>query len=171
MTFLLFGCMLLQSSIINAQDPNTTNAKIKAIFIYNFTKYIEWPSEYKKGNFIITVVGNQTLADELIKMAQKSKVGNQAFTIQHVNNINEIGKCHMLFLGSGKTALLSSAIERVKKQSTLVITESEGCAKKGAAINFVYHENKQKFELNKSNAGIHNLLVSSNLASLAIVVE
>ena len=168
--FMLFS-LLSQVELGYAQDPNTTNAKVKAVFIYNFTKYIEWPPEYKQGNFVITIVGYPVLAEELNKMAQKNKSGAQPFTIQHVNSVNEVGKCHILYLGPGKTPALSQAIEKVKKQSTLLITEGEGCTKKGAAINFVFLENKQKFELNKNNAGSHKLLVSSNLASLAILVE
>jgi hypothetical protein len=170
-SLLLLLCLFTQAKLGYAQDPNTTAAKVKAVFIYNFTKYIEWPPEYKQGNFVITIVGYPVLAEELNKMAQKNKSGAQPFTIQHVNSVSEVGKCHILYLGPGKTSGLVQAIEKVKKHSTLVITEGDGCTKKGAAINFVFHENKQKFELNKTNAGNHKLLVSSNLASLAIIVE
>ena len=56
---------------IKAQKREDTNAKIKAVFIYNFTKYIEWPKESSTGSFKIGVYENKLLYDELIKMSQK----------------------------------------------------------------------------------------------------
>ena len=60
---------------------------------------------------------------------------------------------------------------KVKGYSTLIVAEKAGCAKLGAAINFVIQENKQRFELNKANAEKYNLKIGSSLAGLAILVE
>ncbi|MBL7918370.1 MAG: YfiR family protein, partial [Bacteroidia bacterium] len=60
------------------QQPNTfdTNARIKAVFIYNFTKYFEWPSNKKTGNFLIYIVGkNENLLNEIKALAARKKVG------------------------------------------------------------------------------------------------
>ena len=65
--------------------PEETNAKIKAIYIYNFTKYIEWPESYRQGNFVIGIVGNNsTLVNELKKMATVKTVGNQHLEIKNI---------------------------------------------------------------------------------------
>jgi hypothetical protein len=62
-------------------------------------------------------------------------------------------------------------MSKIRGKSTLIITEKPGLARQGAAINFVVQENKTKFELNKGNAEKYDLKVSSNLLSLAIVVD
>jgi hypothetical protein len=59
----------------------------------------------------------------------------------------------------------------VKSKSTLIVTDKAGMAKKGAAINFIYADNKQKFELNKSNIEKYDLKVSQSLVKLSIEVE
>jgi hypothetical protein len=169
----LVGLKLLfaEGSYAQLPDANAVNAKIKAIFLYNFTKYIEWPPHYKKGDFIIGVLGNTPLINELEKMAEKTKVGLQPFVIKKYNNINEIHDSHILFVASSSSDLIELAAQKLHKKSTLIISECNGCTKKGAAINFVSVENKQRFELSKSNASKNGLLVSSNLATLAILVD
>ena len=149
-----------------------TNAKIKAVFLYNFTKYIEWPKTYKEGNFIIGLYGiNSSLSAELNKMAATKSVGTQKFEIKTMSSLDGANKCHMLFIPSTSGGQFSEVVSKLKGQSTLIITEKPGLTKQGAAINFVVQDNKQKFELNKANAEKYDLKVSSNLASLAVVVE
>ena len=78
------------------------------------------------------------------------------------------------FAADGNTAALLASlrvIAKVKGKSTLVVTDKSGMAKQGASINFVSIDNKQKFELNKSNLAKMDLKVSSSLVQLAIVVE
>lgn len=152
-------------------DANAANSKIKAIFLYNFTKYIEWPASYKQGDFVIGVLGSSPLVEELEKMALKSKVGTQSFIIKKFKDANEVSNCHMLYISNSKASSMEAAINKLKKTHTLIITECGGCAKKGSAINFVSVNNKQRFELNKINAGKFGLQVSSNLATLAIMVD
>jgi hypothetical protein len=169
---ILFSVALLFVSLFDvcAQD---VNSKIKSIFIYNFTKYIEWPANQKQGDFVIGILGNSNpgLVKELEKMASLSKIGGRNFSIKVYNNVDEIGKCQLLFVIADKSNLLSAAVQKVSKNNTLVIGENSGLIKKGAVINFVYQENKQKFELSKINAEKSGLLVSSSLINMAILEE
>jgi hypothetical protein len=161
-----------------ASSPNTlpqgtdTNAKIKAVFIYNFTKYIEWPSEHKGGEFTIAILGrNNALYDELNKMSQIKKIANQSFSIVSYNSISEIKIPHILYIPSDSTEELARAVEKLRGKSTLIVTEKPGMARKGAGINFVVIGSRQKFELNKSNVEKHNLKVASTLENLAVLVN
>lgn len=149
-----------------------TNAKIKAVFIYNFTKLIEWPSNYRTGDFTIAILGeNPSLYTELSKMSKVKKVGNQPFTIKAINDPSEIGQAHIVYVPEDNNALVTKALSMVKSKSTLIITETPGYAKKGATINFIITGGRQKFELNKSTAQRHNLKVSSTLESIAVLVN
>lgn len=148
-----------------------TNSKIKAVFIYNFTKYIEWPSTYKKGSFKVAVVGETPLYNELSKMAQTKKVAGQSFEVKKYKSVTEIEKCHIVYLPKEKTESLPKLLSKVKQYSTLIVTEQTGLIDKGAGINFVIQNNKQKFELNKRNVEKQKLKVSSNLEALAFSVK
>jgi hypothetical protein len=170
---ILLGLTFLSAdvTIVRVQQEDT-NAKIKAVFLYNFTKYIEWPPSYKEGNFVIGILGtNSNLIAELNKMAAQKMAGNQKIEVKILVSTAEAGKCHIVFIQPDKGTELADVVSKCKGKSALIVTEKPGLAKQGAAINFVVQENKQKFELNKANAEKFNLKVSSNLASLAIVVD
>lgn len=150
-------------------QKDDTNAKIKAVFIYNFTRYFEWPS--KNGNFVIALCGdNANLVTELNKMASTKLVGDQKIEIKTVSTIKEAEKANILFLMPDKSGNLADALTKAKGKGTLVITEKNGLAKVGSTINFIIQENKQKFELNKASAAKAGLKVSSTLDQLAAEV-
>lgn len=166
---LLLSLWIVHTSNVDSKDAN---AKIKAVFVYNFTKYIEWPESYKQGDFKIGIVGNdQALLTELKKMAQIQKAGLQSISVQNTSSVNEINQCHIVYIVSDKSDELSKAVEKVKNTSTLIVTEKPGLIDKGAGINFVTTDNKQKFELNKNNITKYNLEVSSKLLPFASLVK
>lgn len=163
---LIIALFLSISICSNAQVP-----KLQSIFIYNFTKYIEWPTSYNTGNFVIGVLGQSPLIKELTTLSKSKKVGNQPIVITKFHNVEEISKCNILFVPINKSSQLNNVVNKLKGKSTLIITEKKGMAKQGAGINFVIIDNKQKFELNKTNISKYNLKVSASLINLAILVQ
>ena len=135
--FVAFVLLWVSMLEVCAQD---VNSKIKAIFIYNFTKYIEWPENQKQGDFVIGVLGNSNpnLIKELDKMATLSKIGSRGFVVKIYNSVEEITKCQLLFITAEKSNLITAAVQKVAKNNTLVIGENTGQIKKGAVINFVW---------------------------------
>lgn len=149
-----------------------TNAKIKAVFLYNFTRYFEWPDAKKGGNFVIHVVGkNDALVKELNKMAETKMVGNQKLEIIYTANYDGKSKPHMLFLLPDVSKILPDVTAKLKGKGALIISEKEGAAKTGAAINFVVIDNKQKFEYSKNSAVKAGLKTSEDFKALAIAVD
>jgi hypothetical protein len=147
-------------------------ARIKAIYIYNFTKYIEWPSDYKEGNFVIGVFGtNIPLLNELNKMATSKTVGSQKLEIKNLSNPNDAAACHIVYILSDNSSQLADVVTKVKGKSALIVTDKAGMAKQGAGINFSVVENKQKIELNKANIEKYKLKVASTLVEMAVQVK
>lgn len=164
--------MIIALSGFGFQQSFDPNAKIKACFIYNFTKYFEWPEKMKSGNFIIQLVGsNAGLNQELTRMASTKQVGNQKLEIKSGTGFDNTIKPHIVFLLTESSDLLKDASSKYKGKGTLVITEKNGLAKAGAAINFVVLDNKQKFEYSEKNAEKAGLKTSNELKSLAIAVD
>ena len=151
-------------------DAKQTVAHLQTIFIYCFTKYIEWPVSSKQGDFVIGILGDEILIlNEMKKMAEGRKAGTQDIVVKNYKTIDDISECNILFILRKESAQVSSVIDKIKGYSTLLITEKEGMAKKGAAINFVGINIKLNFELNEANAKKYGLLVSTNLSRLAII--
>ena len=158
--------------IVLPDQSEEANAHVKAIYIYNFTKYIEWPQDYKEGNFVVGVLGsNAALLNELTKMASSKTVGSQKIEIQTVSSVADAPKCNIIYILSDNSSQLSDISGKLKGKSTLIVTDKPGMAKQGSAINFVILENKQKIELNKANIDKYKLKVASTLVEMAIQVK
>ncbi len=167
---LLFFCLIS----FRFQQPSTfdTNAKIKAVFLYNFTKYFEWPDNKKTGNFIIYVVGkNENVLSELKALASKKKVGNQDIEIKTSLAFDPAITASIIYLLPDVSKSITEVSSKNKKQGTLVVSENTGGCKSGATLNFLIVENKLKFEYSKNNAVKAGLKVNDEFKSLAINVD
>ncbi|MEA3444035.1 MAG: YfiR family protein [Bacteroidota bacterium] len=145
--------------------------RFEAIYIYNFTKKIEWPKEANTGDFIIGILGDSKIVPELKKVANAKKVGSRAIKVKEFSDVPEIENCHILFVVPDESTKLSAAQKKLVNNPTLFVTDKKGMAKSGSAINFIEKNGKLKFELNKSNATKKGLKVSTDLEKLAIIVN
>mgnify|MGYP006298725149 CR=1 FL=1 len=148
-----------------------TQAGMKAVFIYNFTKYIEWPAEYKSGDFVIGVLGSSPVTAELAKYAETRKAGSQNIVVRTYSSVGEISKCHMIYIPAEKSGELSSVISQINGNSTLIITEQSGLAKSGSGINFISNNDQVEFELNQGNITNYGMKINSKLTELGKVVN
>lgn len=163
-------CVIYLVSFV-AVRAQQTDYKYHSIFIYNFTKYLQWPAANSSGDFVIGVVGNSPIVSELEKMAESKTVGNRRIVVKRFASAEEIASCQMLFVPHNQNRYLAEITAKARKNSILVITESPGLAHKGSNINFVIKENKWRFELNKKATDEANIKVSQELLSLSIPVE
>jgi len=145
--------------------------KFKALFMYNFTKNIDWPSGMKSGNFVIGVLGESPIAKEMKIIGAKKKIGNQPLVVVNYKSYAEIGDCHILFVSTGKSKDLGAVIAKISGKNVLVITEKEGSVQAGAGINYVKDGNKIKFEINQKNIEKYGLKVASSLIQLGVAVQ
>ncbi|GIV28563.1 MAG: hypothetical protein KatS3mg027_2377 [Bacteroidia bacterium] len=167
--FLVVISLFLFSSFKQDFD---VNAKIKAVYIYNLTRYFEWPASSKSGNFIIQIVGSaNTLIKELNEnVVSKKTIGGQKIELINSDKIDKNKIPHILYITPENSSLLKQFASQLKNKGTLLITEQEGAAKTHAVINFVVIENKQKFEYNKNNAAKYGLKASEDIKNLASAV-
>ena len=158
------GFVIVPLVATNAQDE-----KLKAIFVYNFTRYLDWPQ--KSGNFVILVLGRSPIYAELADIALKKKVGTQTIEVKTIMTAEEITDCQIIYVTSSKSDLLPVIIPKATGKNKLVITEKDGACKNGAGINFINKDGKLSFEISKTNLANFGLVVSSSLFGLGTVVN
>ncbi len=144
------------------------NENVKAVFIYNFTKYISWPKSESSGDFTIGVLGNPAMVSSLNALASKKRVGTRKIKILNFNSYNAIQKCHILYIGNAKKSQISNALTKVSLLPVVVVTDSPGLIEKGSGINFVEVGGKQKFEIKKATVEKKGIKVNSALLQLGI---
>ncbi len=168
-----FLCLLfvLLLGISSSEAQQETDYAIHANIMYHFTKYIDWPSSMKSGDFVIGVVGGSPLYDELKKNIANKLAGEQKIVVKKVSVSSVSFNCHILFIGEDETGSLKKVAARTTGMPILLVTESEGLAKKGACINFGIVSDRLVLEINKENIEQRNLSIASELIRLGKIVK
>lgn len=138
-----------------------------ALSVYNFTRYVDWPSSDATGEFVIDVIGHKSVYEKLKELVSGRRVGTRNIVVRYLESVNSITQSQILFLGFWQSKDLQKAIEKIGGSHTLIITEKEGLIDAGAAINFVIRSNSIKFEIKKVNIQKYGLNVGDALLALA----
>ena len=149
----------------------TTDYKVHANIIYRFTKYIEWPENKQTGDFVIGVVGDSPVYEELRTLTASKSVGNQRIIIRKVAANAAVYSCSVLFISIEESRSLKRTALVTTGMPILLITEDTGLAKKGSCINFIIVDDHLKLEINKNNIISRNLNIASELLKLATIVN
>jgi hypothetical protein len=166
----LFKLSLCLVIVLSVNLPaKTQDEKLKAIFVYNFTKYVNWPN--KSGNFIITVIGKSSISAEIISIASKKMVGNSPIEVKVVNAPEEFTESHIVYIPASKTSALAVIKQKSADHHYLIITEKPDACRSGSCINFVSKDGKLSFEISKINLESYGLEVSSDLLKLGTVAN
>ncbi len=162
---LLSTTLMLVCILVSAQ-----NYKQHPLFIYSFTRYVQWPEPYNQGDFEILVMGDSPILEELKTLAQHKKVGDRAIKVTKINGTTEIRKCNMLFIPADKSEKFNEVLQKTEMHAVLVITEQAGLGARGSCINFITKEGKLAFELNQSAFTKRNLKASNEITRLATMI-
>ena len=148
---------------------------VKALFLFNFAKYIEWPAEVPsretvQASITIGILGTSPLGQHLQKAVQGKTVSGRAVIIKQVQNPEEMGQCQILFIGSSEKSRLGEILGRLKSLPVLTVGETDQFARQGGIIGFVKKEGKVRLEIDLASARQARLEISSKLLSVADTV-
>ena len=159
-TFLACSLLFIASFSLLAQKE-----KIQSAFIYTIvSKYVEWPESDRSGDFVIAVLGNSTIVNELMDLSDNRKIGGQRIVVKKFKTAGEISECHVLYVSDTKINEMDEAVSKVG--NTLIITSEAPAVTKGNAINFLEVNGKQSFWVKPQNATKKGLVVSPELSKM-----
>jgi hypothetical protein len=153
------------------QKDKASEYNLKAAFIYNFTRYIEWKDESEENEFIIGVIGTSPINNPLGEIVKTETVDNKKITIKRFNKPADISFCHILFISQNAGIALDDILAKTSGKGMLIVSEQNGYAEQGTAINFVVVNSKLKFEANVKAINSAGLTASSQLLKLAIIIK
>ncbi len=161
--------ILFASSGFTQREAEESN--LKAAYIYNFTRFIEWDDDVFPNEFKIGVIGNSQINKPLEEIARVHTINNKKIKIQYFKTATEIEKCNILFISKDVKTPLTEFLMNGALKKTLIISEKDTYGLKGACINFVIVDNKLKFEINTKSIHDAGLKISAQLLKLAIIIE
>jgi hypothetical protein len=164
----------VQARAQSATSSDSSEYLIKAGFIYNFAKLVEWPSATSVPGMPITigVIGNDSFADVLEHTVDGKKIDGRSLVVKSLRwkDYRECS-CHILFIAAQESAHDDEIIQALKTSPVLTISEVPGFAKRGGIINFTLQDSKVRFEANVDAAKQAGLNISSRLLSLASIIQ
>ncbi len=146
--------------------------QLKAAFLYNFTKFVEWPPVRfadQTSPIIVGVLGRNPFSDELAKIVKDRTVNGRAIIVKLVATPEEMSAVHLLFVPVGEEIRLPLA--DWQHAAVVAVGESEAFAALGGTITFVPAGDKVRFEVNIAAAGRGGVKISAQLQKLATVVR
>ncbi len=155
---------------IGHAQAQTDEPRIQSVFIYNFIKYFSWKKD-ADPEFVIGVLGGPALKAELDKRFEtRPTVDGKPVVVREFKSVEGLTKCHMLVVPSLQSGKFDEVLARLEGTNTLLITCKEGLGKKGSGINFTKADGKLRFELNKVALQKNNILASSEIERLSIIL-
>ena len=156
--------------IMATQAPILSERQIKAAFIYNFTKYVEWPAQRFASDdapLVIGVFGRSPFGAELQEIAQTRKVGGRDVVVKQIETAEEATAVHVVFFGAADDDHVAEMLAALRNVPVLTVGESAKFAAAGGMITFVRKTDQVRFEIAADSVERAGLKISSQLLKLA----
>lgn len=169
------SCLIIlamgSSSVASAGQPPPGEYDVKAAFVYNFLKFIDWPSRDTgdTASIRICIAGDLPGSGPLDRLDGQEVIGKE-LVVSHLARITDVAQCQVLFIASSEARQLSTIMAAVKGSAILTIGDAEGFARRGVIINFIIQNKKVRFEINAEAARQAGLKISSKLMKLSSTV-
>ena len=149
--------------------------QLKAAFIYQFTKYVDWPSEKlpksQSSPFYFKVLGTSPVFDHLRDLENRKTIKGHPIRISEIHEPKEASVVHVLVITSKTKAEVVEVLRHINGNGVLTITSGDELGASGAVINFYMDGEHLRFEINRKAAAKQSLELSSQILKLARLVE
>ena len=162
---LLFSCELG----LPAQSAPTAEYQVKAVFLFNFAQFVEWPASafpQSQTPLVIGVLGHDPFGSYLDQTVRGEKVNNRPLTVRRYRRVEEIQTCHVLFISRSEADRMDQILTGLKHRKILTVADVESAAGSRVMIRFVTQQNKIRLRINSEAARAANLTISSKLLRL-----
>lgn len=150
-----------------------TEYEVKAAFLFNFIKFIEWPDEKagETGNELVLCIAGEDPFGEVLNRIRGKAVRGRTIVIENRVDQISLAASHILFIPETERDRLPYLMAAVKDRPVLTVSETEDFARGGGMINFITVDNKVRFEINPDAARRAGIQISAHLLKLAYIVK
>lgn len=165
----LFGLILPAALAQNAPREY----QVKAVFLFNFTQFVEWPPEAfptADAPLVIGILGDDPFGPLLEEAIRNEKAGDHPLQLQRFQS-PEQADCHILFISRSETGRLLPVLETLNRKAILTVSDAENSARRGVMIRFINENNRIRLRINLEAAKRAGLTISSKLLRSAEIVK
>ena len=156
-----------------AQNPSL-EYQLKAVFLFNFTQFVDWPAESFRNNkspLVIGVIGENPFGKYLEQAVSGETKDGHPVVVQYYQDEEAAKSCHMLFINLPESDKRKEVIEKIKEVPVLTVSDASDFSVQGGLVRFVTRKNKIKLQINLEACKELGLVPSSKLLKLADIIE
>jgi uncharacterized protein DUF4154 len=163
-----FAAFILASAAIG-QPP--TEYEVKAAFLLNFARFVEWPPEKGQGPFVVAVLGEDPFGPALDRTFEGNGVGGRPSEVRRLPRLEDASRTQILFIGKSEERRLPAILAALRGTHVLTVSDIPGFAERGGMIGLRLEERRVRFDINPEPAAESGLKLSSQLLKLARIVS
>jgi len=167
-----WGLLLVPAT--HAQSTKPTDYEVKAAYLYNFGRFVEWPAKLtttQTGAFSICVLGEDPFGPALDVTLAGEKIGNQKVVARRISSPHESVDCQILFISASEASRLNKIMDSLDKTATLTVSDIPQFSQHRGMIQLVLEGSRVRFEVNLTATQRAGLTLSSELLKVATAVR
>jgi hypothetical protein len=165
---------LLYIPVLQAQQPKVSEYQVKATYLYNFGRFVQWPSNAtaaKGDSFSICILGQDPFGPTLDSMLAGETLDSKPLAVKRISTPRDAGECRILFISSTEENHLKEILVALDESGILTVSDMPAFSRRGGMIQFVLEGGKVRFEINLTKAETAKLTLSSELLKVATTVR
>ena len=167
------------STPLHAQNDDqmmaSRESRIKAAYLYQFGRYVEWPAKAfpnSQSPFVIAVLKTDPIVADLEQIAESKRIQDRPIRVQQFSSPGDVPACHILYLSpSLAPEAQAEIIRRLARHGTLLVGDSQAFINWGGVVRFTVEENKVRIYIARKAAEREGLAISAKLLQVASVVD
>ena len=168
-----FAVLFVAGPRLAAQTVRASEYQVKAVFLFNFAQFVDWPAEAFPDTdtpLVIGVLGDDPFGGVLDQTMRDERLGGRPFRVRRYQSVDEITICHILFISRSGGDRPEGIVAILKHRPILTVSEADGFAERGGMIRFVTDRNRIRLQISLEAAQAAHLTISSKLLRVAEVV-
>ena len=166
--------LLLAATGLHAQQPKPSEYQVKAAYLYNFTKYVEWPPDAfhsADDPTVICVIGDDRTGKILEQVTVGKKANGRRVEARNPHSANEFRACQVLFIGFADKDRIAGILRNLRDSNVLVVGQTGEFLSLGGMINLVQKNGAIELEIDTRATDAAGLKVSSRLLVVSRIVS
>lgn len=169
----LAGWLLAGAASGSAQTAAAREYQVKAVFLFNFAQFVDWPpAAFATSNapLVIGVLGDDPFGPILDEAVRDEKAGGHPLAIQRYRRLEDVSGCHVLFISRSEATRLESVVAALRDRGVLTVSDTGNAARRGVMIRFLNENNRVRLRINLDAIKRAGLTASSKLLRAGEVV-
>lgn len=169
----MFFLLAVAPALAAAQPAIPREYQIKAVFLFNFVQFVDWPPQVfsqPESPLIIGILGSDPFQSYLDEIVRGEKLNSHPLVVRRYRRPEDIGPCQVLFISRSEASRLGRILTRLKGRSILTVGDMPDFAQRGGMIRFVTVNNKIRLQINVDAAKAADLNISSKLLEPSQIV-